>query len=104
MVFAGEMLGQKYDWLSDIALDDLFFWRFFYSFDLPVICASVLLGYLLGLVTLYMLLIMVYIVYHYAFIGGAVVLDFLNLLYDNMFFVSFLSKLLNKFCRVTVEV
>ena len=25
MVFAGEILGQKCDWLSDIAFDDLFF-------------------------------------------------------------------------------
>ena len=50
--------------------------KVFYNFDLPVICASVLLKYLLDLVTLdYMLLIMVYIVYHYVFVGGAVVFD-----------------------------
>ena len=49
---------------------------FFYNFDLPVICASVLLKYFLNLVTLdYMLLIIVRIVYHDAFVGGAVVFD-----------------------------
>ena len=50
--------------------------KVFYNFDLPVICASVLLEYFLDLVTLdYMLLIMVCIVYHEASVGGAVVLD-----------------------------
>ena len=50
--------------------------RVFYNFDLPVICASVLLEYFLDLVTLdYMFLIMVYIVYHDAFVGGAVFFD-----------------------------
>ena len=50
--------------------------KVFYSFDLPVICASVLLEYLLNLVTLnYMLLIMVCTVYHDVFVGGAVVFD-----------------------------
>ena len=49
---------------------------FLYNFDLPAICASVLLEYLLSLVTLgYILLIMVYIVYHDVFVGGAVVFD-----------------------------
>ena len=49
---------------------------FFYNFDLSVICASVLSEYLLNLVTFnYMLLRMVYIVYHDAFVGGAVVFD-----------------------------
>ena len=48
----------------------------FYNFDLPVICISVLLEYLLSLVTLdYMLLIMVCIFYHVVFVGGAVVFD-----------------------------
>ena len=49
---------------------------FFYNFDLPVIYASVLLEYLLNLITLdYMLLIMVCIVYQDVFIGGVVVFD-----------------------------
>ena len=49
---------------------------FIYNFDLSVICASVLSEYLLNLVTFnYMLLRMVYIVYHDAFVGGAVVFD-----------------------------
>ena len=49
---------------------------FFYNFDLPIICASVLLEYLLNLITLdYMLLIMVCIVYHEVFVGGAIVFD-----------------------------
>ena len=49
---------------------------FFYNFDLPVICASVLLEYLLNLVTLDdMLLIMVCIVYHNFFVCGSVVFD-----------------------------
>ena len=46
---------------------------FFYHFDLPLVCANVLLEYLFNLVMLYyMLLIMVYIVYDDAFVGGAV--------------------------------
>ena len=50
--------------------------RVFYNFDLPIICASVLLEYLLNLITLdYMLLIMVCIVYHEVFVGGAIVFD-----------------------------
>ena len=47
----------------------------FYNFDLPVICPSVLLEYLLNLVTLdYLLLIKGCIVYH-IFVDGAVVFD-----------------------------
>ena len=43
---------------------------------MPAICANVLLGYLLDLKTLdFMLLIMVYIVYRNAFVGGAVVFE-----------------------------
>ena len=49
---------------------------FFYNFDLPVICASFLLEYLLNLVTFdYKLLIMVCVVYHDVFVGRAVVFD-----------------------------
>ena len=50
---------------------------FFCNFDLPVIiCTSVLLEYLLNLVTLdYMLLIKGCIVYHHVFVDGAVVFD-----------------------------
>lgn len=48
----------------------------FLHFDLPVLCASVLLNYLLDLVMLhYMSLIMVYIIYRYVFVCGAVVFD-----------------------------
>lgn len=43
---------------------------------MPVICASVSLGYLLDLKTLdFMLLLMVYIVYRNAFVGGAIVFE-----------------------------
>ena len=50
--------------------------KVFYNFDLPVICASVLLEYFSNLVALdYMVLIMVCIVYHDAFVGGAAVFD-----------------------------
>ena len=49
---------------------------FFKKFYMPVICASVLLEYVLNLVKLdYMLLIMVYIVFHKIFVGGAVAFD-----------------------------
>ena len=48
----------------------------FYNCGLPVICASVLLKYLLNLVTLdYMLLIMVCMVYQDVFVRGAAVFD-----------------------------
>ena len=48
--------------------------KVFYNFDLPVIRASVLLEYLLNLVTLdYILLIMVCIVHQDVFVGAAVV-------------------------------
>ena len=48
--------------------------KVFYNFDLPVIRASVLLEYLLNLVTLdYVLLIMVCIVHQDVFVGAAVV-------------------------------
>ena len=68
---------------------------------MPVICASVFLEYLLDLVTLNnMLLIMVNIVYHDVFVDGAVVFDrlvnFLNFLYENIFFVFFIKKLFNE--------
>ena len=50
--------------------------KVFHNFDWPVACASVLLEYLLNLVMLdYMLLIMVCIVYHDVFVGGAVAFD-----------------------------
>ena len=50
--------------------------KVFYNIDLPGICVSVLLECLLNLVKLdYMFLIMLCTVYHYAFIGGAAVLD-----------------------------
>ena len=40
--------------------------EYFYNFNLPVVCASFLLKYVLDLATLdYMLTIMIYIVYHY---------------------------------------
>ena len=49
---------------------------FFYNLNLSIICDSVLLEYLLNMVTLdYMLLIMVCTVYHYVFLGGAVAFD-----------------------------
>ena len=48
----------------------------FLHFYLPVLSASVLSNYLLDLVTLdCMLLIMVYIIYRYVFVCGAVVFD-----------------------------
>ena len=48
----------------------------FYKFDLSVIYASVLLEYLLNLVTFdYLLLMIVSIVYHDIFVGGVVVFD-----------------------------
>ena len=48
--------------------------KVFYNFDLPVIRTSVLLEYLLNLVTLdYILLIMVRIVHQDVFVGAAVV-------------------------------
>ena len=50
--------------------------EYFIRVSLPVICVSVSLGYLLDLVTNhYMFLIMIYVVYHYAFVGGAFVFD-----------------------------
>ena len=51
-----------------------------------------------------MLLIKEYIVYHGVFVDGAVVFDrvnFLNLLCDSIFFVSFIKKSFDKFSRVT---
>ena len=50
--------------------------NFFYNFNLPVICVSVLLEYPLNLVKLdYMLLIKGCIVYHDVYVDGAVVFD-----------------------------
>ena len=67
-----------------------------YNFDLPVICASALLGYLLGLVTFdYMLLIMIYIVYSYGFLGGAVAFDLIGQLSE--FIVCYTYKLISNF-------
>ena len=70
----------------------------FYNCGLPVICASVLLKYLLNLVTLdYMLLIMVciktFLLVEQLF--SIKLVNLLNLLYDNIFFVSFINKLFN---------
>ena len=46
------------------------------NFDLPVICTSVLLNYIVDLVTLdCMLLIMVYLSYRYVFVVGAAAFD-----------------------------
>ena len=56
---------------------------FFYNFDVPVICASALLEYRLDLVMLdYMVLIMVYIIYHNVFVGGAVVFNRVGQLFE----------------------
>ena len=80
--------------------------KVFFNFDLAVICAGALLEYLLNLVTLGCML-MVYIVHHDIFIGGAVeqlfsfeLVNFLNLLYGNIFFVSFINKLFNRFSLI----
>ena len=79
--------------------------KVFYNFDLPVICASVLLEYFSNLVALdYMVLIMVCIVYNHAFVEqlfSIELVNFPNTLYDNIFFVSFINKLFNTFTRVT---
>ena len=57
--------------------------RSFYNFDSPVICATVLLGHLIDVVTLDdMLLIKIYIVYHDFFVGLAVVFDRVHQLSD----------------------
>ena len=69
-----------------------------YNFDLPVICASVLLGYLLGLVTFdYMLLIMIYIVYSYGSLGGAVVFVFDLIGQLSEFIICYTYKLISNF-------
>ena len=51
---------------------------------------------------------MVYIVYHYVFVGGVVVFDRVGQLSDfaneNTFFVFFINKLFNEVSRVTVIV
>ena len=49
--------------------------KVFYNIDLPGICVSVLLECLLNLVKLDYMFLMLCTVYHYAFIGGAAVLD-----------------------------
>ena len=80
--------------------------KVFFNFDLAVICAAALLEYLLNLVTLgYML--MVYIAHHDIFIGRSVeqlfsieLVNFLNLLYGNIFFVSFINKLFDRFSLI----
>ena len=49
--------------------------RLFYNFDLPVICGSILLEYLLDLVTLDYIVTDNGIHYHEGFVGGAVIFD-----------------------------
>ena len=76
----------------------------FFTTFLPVICAKVLLEHALNFVTFdYMLLRMVYIVCEVS-VSRVGVFNFLNLLYDNIFLVSFINKLFSKFSRMTVVV
>ena len=76
----------------------------FLQLFLPVICAKVLLEHALNFVTFdYMLLRMVYIVCEVS-VSRVGVFNFLNLLYDNIFLVSFINKLFSKFSRMTVVV
>ena len=70
--------------------------KIFYNFHLFLACASVLLKYLLNLTTFaYMLLILVYIFYHYVFVVEQLfsikLVNFLNFLYYSIFFVTYLG-------------
>ena len=63
--------------MNGISASDLF-----QASSFAVLCASVLFEYLLNLVTLdYMLLIMLWIVYHDVFVGGAVVFNHVGQLF-----------------------